>query len=65
MSLPMLSVIQWSEPSRFEFFDPEENLISIGEVMSLVKLDDCNIYKWMIENNWKDSLQNAFRQMYL
>ncbi len=28
-------------------------------------LDQWNIYRWMDQHNWKDSLENAFRKMYV
>ena len=39
---------------------------SIGEAKQLFgDLDNWSVYKWMAHHNWTDSLENAFRRMYL
>ena len=39
---------------------------SIGEAKQLFgDLDNWSVYKWMAHRNWTDSLENAFRGMYL
>jgi len=39
---------------------------SIGQAKELFgDLDNWSVYKWMAHNNWTDSLENAFRRMYL
>ena len=49
-------------PELFE--DDNVNLISIEQAKKIINIDDYNIYKNMIDWNWKDSLQNAFRKLY-
>ncbi len=41
------------------------NLISIAEASHFGNLDRYDIYKWMIDHNWRGSLTEAFRRMYL
>ena len=44
-----------------------ENCISIATAKNIVgnNIDNYQIYKYMWDKNWKDSLENAFRGMYL
>lgn len=51
-------------PELFED-DKSLNLISIFEATMLGGIEDYNIYKFMQYYNWKDTLENAFRKMYL
>jgi GT2 family glycosyltransferase len=37
-------------------------LVSVGSTNGLIKE---NVYKWMTENNWKTSIVDAYRKMYL
>lgn len=47
------------------FFDiPNVELISLEESKALVNIDDHNIYRWMDQRNWKQSLSLAFKKMY-
>lgn len=51
-----------------EVFVDEENVsqISIEDAKKLVgNIDDYNVYKFMIMNNWQGSLVEAFRKMYV
>jgi len=51
-----------------EVFENEGvDLISIGEAMATLgtNLDQYNIYKWCIDHQWKTSMVDAFRSMYL
>lgn len=51
-------------PEVFE--DDEVKLISIAEAeLMFGNLDTFNVYKFMAENNWKESIVEAFKQMYL
>lgn len=40
---------------------PDVTLLSIAQ---LNQISDDNIYKWMVDNNWKSSLEDAFRICY-
>lgn len=51
-------------PFVFEEY-PDLNIISIEEAKRLVNHNELNIYKKMIDWNWQDSLQNAYRKLYL
>ena len=44
-----------------------ENCISIAQAKNILgnNMDNYNCYKYMWDKNWKDSLENAFRGMYL
>lgn len=47
------------------FFDiPNVELISLEESKALVNVDDHNIYRWMDQRNWRQSLSLAFKKMY-
>lgn len=47
------------------FFDiPNVEIISLEESKALVNIDDHNIYRWMDQRNWKQSLSLAFKKMY-
>ena len=52
-------------PEIFEDEYPDLKLISIELAKKSINLDNYNIYKFMADNNWSDSLQNAFRKKYL
>jgi len=55
-------IISCCYPEVFEDF-PEVNLISIAAV-PLILQERYNIYKWMGDNNWKESIVNAFAKLY-
>lgn len=44
---------------------PNAVVTTMSEVAGFLKPDDHNIYKFMAERRWKDSLTNAYRKMYL
>lgn len=46
-------------------FDENEDIISIEQANKIVDIDNYNIYKFMSDNNWNDSMQNAYRKLYL
>lgn len=50
-------------PEVFE--NCEEDLYSLADAEKVVDKLNHNIYKFMDENNWKDSLQNAYRKLYI
>lgn len=50
-------------PEVFEEFDV--TIISIAEAKRMWDCEKNNIYKWMIDHNWKGTLTEAFRRMYL
>jgi len=39
-------------------------IVSLNESFAFVKPDDCNIYRWMDNHNWKGKLKDAFKEMY-
>lgn len=45
--------------------DSDIKLISIADAKTLTNIDELNIYKKMVDWNWNDSLENAFRKLYL
>jgi len=47
------------------FADENINLISIADGQKLENEYKHSVYNWMEDNDWKDSLENAFRKMYL
>jgi len=49
-----------------EVFEGEEGveIVSLAEVASLIKVEDCNIYGWMDRMNWKESLAKAYKTFY-
>ena len=49
----------------YPFVFENENLISIEQVKKIIPIDNYNIYKFMYDNNWNDSLENAYRKKYL
>lgn len=57
-------VIGCCYPYIFEDY-PDIKLISIAEAKKLINDDELNIYKKMADWNWRDSLQNAYRKLYL
>ena len=46
-------------------FDQDEDIISIGQAKNIIDIDNHNIYKFMAENNWTGSMQDAYRKLYL
>ena len=48
-----------------EVFQDFKNYVNILGVAQTQNIADDNIYKWMIDHNWKQSLVKAFYQMYL
>lgn len=57
-------VISCCYPYVFDDY-PNLKLISISEGKKLVNVDELNIYKKMADWDWKDSVQNAYRKLYL
>jgi glycosyltransferase involved in cell wall biosynthesis len=57
-------VIGCCYPDIFEDY-PDIRLISIEQANKLINTEELNIYKWMIDNKWTKSLQNAYRGLYL
>lgn len=49
-----------------EVFEGEEDveIISLAEVATLIKVEDCNIYAWMDRVKWKESLAKAYKTFY-
>ncbi len=45
--------------------DTDIKQISIAEAYMVTKSDDHSVYKWMWDRNWKKSLADAYRGMYL
>jgi len=43
---------------------PEEETMSIAEGLKYVNPDRFNIYKWMIDHNWKTEMKEAMERMY-
>lgn len=54
-------VIACCYPEIFE----GENVISLEEGKKLVDVDRHNIYKFMMDNNWKSELKDAYAKLYL
>ena len=51
-------------PEVFE--DMNLDIVSLNEAyVTLGKIDSYNIYKWCIDHQWKESMVEAFRRMYL
>ena len=50
-----------------ELFEDDKDIIniSIAEAKMLCDIDQLNIYRKMIDWGWEDSLENAFRKLYL
>jgi GT2 family glycosyltransferase len=45
--------------------DTDVTLISIAEAKQMMDIDSHNIYKWMAERNWGESIEEAYRRMFL
>jgi len=45
--------------------DTDVALISIAEAKQLTNLDSFNVYKWMAERHWTESIEEAYRRMFV
>jgi len=47
-------------------FEGEENIeiVSLSDATSFVNEEECNVYRWMDQRNWKKSLSEALKTMY-
>lgn len=45
--------------------DTDVTLISIADAQQMMDITEMNVYKWMWDHNWKQSIEDAYREMYL
>jgi len=51
-------------PQVFED-DKDLILISIAEARQMTNIDEHNVYRWMDQRNWKESIEDAYLRMYI